>query len=262
MLAILYVLLRALASQASGNNHLRTPPSKPPKTSGSTTGIRPPLKPPLPPPLPQSPAWGRQDSAVPPHPYLPDYKITYTDRNGMVTDRRITIARIEGDMLYAYCHLRHARRTFYISRVVQWTNCSSGEITSDIMADFDAARKDSAFGLLDRMHGDLYPVMGALLYLGKGDRRLMIEERNTMIDAYKALCPDPRLTDQMINDSINEMAVPSTAKYKQLVAELSTMNPEIQDLATVTARRFFASRKKLNAVEQEGMDELHRQLNT
>ena len=193
---------------------------------------------------------------------MPDYKIAYTDRNGMVTERRITIARIEGDMLYAYCHLRHARRTFHISRVTQWTNCSSGEITSDIMADFDAARKDSAFGLLDRMHGDLYPVMGVLLYLGKGDRRLMIEERNAMIDAYKTLCPDPRLTDPMINDSINDMAVPSTANYKQLVAELSTMSPDIQALATATARRFFASRKKLNAVEQAGMDELHRQLNT
>jgi hypothetical protein len=261
VLASLYVLLRALANQTSGDNHLRTPPSKPPKTSGSTTGIRPPLKPPLPPPLPQSPAWGTQDSAVPSHPFLPDYKISYTDRNGMATDRRITIARIEGDMLYAYCHLRHARRTFHISRVVQWTNCSSGEITSDITADFETARKDSAFGLLDRMHGELYPVMGVLLYLGKGDRRLMIEERNAMIDAYKTLCPNPRLTDQMINDRINSMAVPSATQYKQLVGELSTMAPETQALVLAAAGRFFASRKKLNSVEQEGLNELHEQLN-
>ena len=192
---------------------------------------------------------------------MPDYKITYTDRNGMETDRRITIVRIEGDMLDAYCHLRHGRRTFYISRVSQWTNCSSGEIVSDIMADFETARKDSAYGVLDRMHGDLFPVMGILLYLGKGDRRLVIEERNAMIDVYKTLCPDPRLTDQMINDSINAMTVPSATQYKQLVAELSTKAPETQALVLAAAGRFFAFRKKLNSVEQEGLNELHEQLN-
>ena len=164
-------------------------------------------------------------------------------------------------MLDAYCHLRHGRRNFYISRVSQWTNCSSGEIVSDIRADFDAARKASAYGLLDRMHENLYPVMGVLLYLGKGDRRLAIEDRNAMIDTYKTLCPDPRLTDQMINDSINEMSLPSATQYKQLVGELSTMAPETQSLVLAAARRIFASREKLNTVEQAGMDELHKQLN-
>jgi hypothetical protein len=111
------------------------------------------------------------------------------------------------------------------------------------------------------MHENLYPVMGVLLYLGKGDRRLAIEDRNAMIDTYKTLCPDPRLTDQMINDSINEMTLPSAIQYKQLVGELSTMGPETQSLVLAAARRIFASREKLNTVEQAGMDELHKQLN-
>jgi len=110
------------------------------------------------------------------------------------------------------------------------------------------------------MHGDLYPVMGVLLYLGKGNRRLAIEKRNAMIDTYKALCQDPRLSDSMINDSINAMNRPSATEYKRLVAELSAMAPETQALVLATARRFFASSKQLNAVEQQGLNELHNQL--
>ena len=260
-LGFLYLLVRAIPHQTPGQHPSRTPTPRTPQPSKRTSGIRKPPKPPLPPPLARSTDRDQNVSEVRPHAFLPDYKITYTDGNGTETDRRITIIRIEGDVLEAYCHLRHGRRTFYFSRISQWTNYSTGEIVSDIMADFEAARKNSAHGVLDRMHGDLYPVMGVLLYLGKGNRRLAIDKRNAMIDTYKALCQDPRLSDSMINDSINAMNRPSATEYKRLVAELSTMAPETQALVLATARRFFASSKQLNAVEQEGLNELHNQLN-
>ncbi len=110
------------------------------------------------------------------------------------------------------------------------------------------------------MFEDLYPIMGVLLYLGKGDNRLVIGERNAMISAYKTLCPDSRLTDQLINCSINEMNVPSKTKFKHLVIELASMDIQIQRLVLNAAGEMFASRKKLNLVEQEGMAELSKRL--
>lgn len=110
------------------------------------------------------------------------------------------------------------------------------------------------------MYDELYPVMGVLLYLGKGDKRLVIEERNAMISAFKNLCPDPRLTDELINNGINEMIVPSKTKFKRLVVELVSMEENVHALVKDAATRFFASRKKLNATEQEGMDELKKRL--
>jgi hypothetical protein len=191
---------------------------------------------------------------------LPDYQISYTDGNGIITDRRITIIRADGDMVFSYCHLRRAKRSFYVSSVREWINCSTGEIVNDIFKDFDSARKNSVFATLDKMHDELYPVMGVLLYLGKGDKRLVIEERNAMIDLFKTLCIDPRLCDELINNSINEMIVPSKTKFKRLVLELVAMGEDIHVLVIDALERFFASRKKLNAIEQEGMDELRKRL--
>lgn len=110
------------------------------------------------------------------------------------------------------------------------------------------------------MYDELYPVMGVLLYLGKGDKRLVIEERNAMIDVFKALCQDPRLTDEMINNGINEIMVPSKTKFKRLVLELVAMEENVHALVINAATRFFASRKKLNVIEKEGMDELRKRL--
>jgi hypothetical protein len=196
----------------------------------------------------------------PPHSFLPDYQISYTDRYGAITDRRITIIRVEGDLIFAYCHLRHAKRSFYISSVNKWTNCSTGEIVKNIFEDIDSERENSVFATIDKMYDELYPAMGVLLYLGKGDKRLVIEERSAMIDVFKALCHDPRLTDEMINNGINEMMVPSKTKFKRLVLELVAMEDNVHALVIDAATRFFASRKKLNVIEQEGMDELRKRL--
>lgn len=159
------------------------------------------------------------------HPYSPDYAICYCDRDGIETERRITIARINGKLISEYCQLRHERRFFYMSRVTKWTNCNTGEIVSDILEDLNTARKTSVMGAIDRMTEDLYPVMGVLLYLGKRDNRFMIHERNILINAFRTVCDDQRLTDDLINQGINDMFVPSRTKYKMLVKELVQMDP-------------------------------------
>jgi len=163
-------------------------------------------------------------------------------------------------MIHAYCHLRHAKRCFYISRITQWTNCSTGEILADIQADFKAAREQSPYGLLDKIFDNFYPVISILLYLGKGNRRLMIDQRNVIIQVCQTFYPDPRLTDEMINDRINDMKVPSPSRYQQLVTELSGMDTEIQSLVLHAANRLFASRKTLNSTEKEGLEVLKKTL--
>ena len=269
ILAFLYFSLKWLARRIGAKGLSPHPPRPtPPRIPAGQHKRRPPLPPPLAPlagpkreegDAPEKNTTFRQGN-VPTHPYLPDYQIHYTDRNGLNTDRRITIIKVYGNMLYAYCHLRHAKRSFYISSTSRWTNCSTGEIIEDILQDFQAERKKSAFGSLDRMTEDLFPVMGILLYLGKGNKRLMIDERNVIIQTYRTLCPDPRLTDRMINDGINEITPPSKTKYKQLVTELSGMDLEIQTLVAGAAMRLFASRKALNSIEKEGLKELSQKL--
>jgi hypothetical protein len=163
-------------------------------------------------------------------------------------------------MIHAYCHLRQAQRCFYISSVTQWTNCSTGEILTDIEADLKTARQQSTCGLMDQLFHDFYPIIAVLLYLGKRDRRLMIDERTVIIQVCQTLLPDPRLTDKMINDRINEMKVPSPTRYKQLVTDLSGMDTQSQTLVLQAAKRLFATRKILNSTEKERLEVLNKAL--
>jgi hypothetical protein len=225
--------------------------------------VPPPPPPPPRPPLPHPPKADEdltRDEGVSPHPIFADYLISYCDSNGIKTERRITIQRIDGDLVNAYCHLRHGKRSFYISRVSKWINCDSGEVISDIAEDLDAAKKNSAYGTVERMFEDLYPIMGVLLYLCKGDKRLMIEERNVLIKVFQTICNDSRLTDEMINNGINEMKTPSRTRFRGLVKELSEMKPEIRSIAFEASKQIFSSRKTLNPIEEEGLNELNKRL--
>lgn len=145
-----------------------------------------------------------RDSNVDPHPLFSDYLISYCDSKGATTERRITILDIDSQMIQAYCHLRHDRRTFYVSRVYQWINCDTGEVISDIFKDLGDAIKNSVYGTVLRMREDLYPVMGVLFYLCKGDNRIMANERKVLVEIFYSLCEDPRLTDTIINDGISK----------------------------------------------------------
>jgi len=163
-------------------------------------------------------------------------------------------------MIHAYCHLRQAQRCFSISRITQWTNCSTGEILTDIDADLKAARQQSASDLMDKLLEDFYPIIAILIYLGKRNRRLMIDERTVIIQVCQTLLPDPRLTDKRINDRINEMKVPSPTRYKRLVTDLSGMDIQIQTLVLHSAKKLLASRKILNSTEKEGLEALNQTL--
>jgi hypothetical protein len=240
----------------------------PPRRASRTTESKPQpatlRRPPPPPPPPPPPLLIQQQEKssqeVAPHPIFPDYQLTYQDNIGNITDRRITIIKIEGDYVHAYCHLRKERRTFLIPRMISAVNCDTGEVVSDISDDLKKARQNSAYGVLDRMHEDLYPVMGVLLYLGKGDKRLMIDERNIIINCFKEICSDQRLTDEMVNDGINEMVTPSRTKFKKLVGKLAKMDLETQEIVARASSQLFSSRKKLNPIEEEAMNELRKKL--
>ena len=88
----------------------------------------------------------------------------------------------------------------------------------------------------------------------------MIDERTVIIQVCQTLLPDPRLTDKMINDRINEMKVPSPTRYKQLVTDLSGMDTQSQTLILQAAKRLFATRKILNSTEKEGLEVLNKAL--
>lgn len=60
----------------------------------------------------------------------PEYEITYTDLDGERTKRKISVMSFDGKVLESYCFLRGAKRSFYIKRISECVDLSTGEVVS------------------------------------------------------------------------------------------------------------------------------------
>ena len=61
---------------------------------------------------------------------FPDYEIRYRSSEGEETVRQIKVIDFKGRMLEALCFLRHEKRTFLVSRIVECVDLSTSEVIS------------------------------------------------------------------------------------------------------------------------------------
>ena len=60
--------------------------------------------------------------------FTPQYEIEYKDAEGVPSRRKISLISFDGKVIEAYCFLRHEERTFYIPRIVECVDLSTGEV--------------------------------------------------------------------------------------------------------------------------------------
>lgn len=63
--------------------------------------------------------------------FVPDFEIKYQDAEGEFTTRKISVISFKDGMVKAYCFLRKEKRTFYIPRIVECIDLSTGELVFD-----------------------------------------------------------------------------------------------------------------------------------
>lgn len=68
----------------------------------------------------------------------PEYEIKYTDLDGNETTRKISVSAFDGRSLKSYCFLRNDERTFYIKRISECVDLSTGEVISGDLYEFFA----------------------------------------------------------------------------------------------------------------------------
>ena len=68
----------------------------------------------------------------------PEYEIKYTDLDGNETTRKISVSAFDGKSLKSYCFLRNDERTFYIKRISECVDLSTGEVISGDLYEFFA----------------------------------------------------------------------------------------------------------------------------
>ncbi len=270
---ILYLVGNQLADQASkaapttaitpqGSRSSRSSASAPSQAidlpfeqSGSAALRIPPLPPPPPPELDSLATFGSEYADFQDFTDQ-DYQIIYVDRNGNRTERRITINRIENGYVYAFCHLRNDERTFFWSRMEHCVNCASGEVLriagEGVSRDGVPADDESN----EYQNSDLDAAIGVLLFLGKGDRRLMQHERDILIRVYGLLYKEGGLSPDQISGRIDCMNTPSRTRYKVLVSQVKSADLEVRRIVLDSAEGLFSKRKTLNPVEVEAMETL------
>lgn len=58
----------------------------------------------------------------------PNYEIGYKNAEGEVSRRKIAVISFDGKVIEAYCFLRKERRTFYVPRITECVDLSTGEV--------------------------------------------------------------------------------------------------------------------------------------
>lgn len=80
----------------------------------------------------------RWDSNVLSIPLNVNVTISYEDREGTISERKISAVSYDGyRYLNAFCHLRNGPRTFKIDKIKSCTDTITGEIIEDVQAYFN-----------------------------------------------------------------------------------------------------------------------------
>lgn len=58
----------------------------------------------------------------------PNYEISYKNADGELSKRKIAVISFDGKVIEAYCFLRNERRTFYVPRISECIDLSTGEV--------------------------------------------------------------------------------------------------------------------------------------
>lgn len=84
----------------------------------------------------------------------PNFEITYENSDGETSKRKIAVRRFDGKVLVAYCFMRKEERTFYIPRISECVDLSTGEIVQGDLRSYLAKKYGSNLKPFEMYHYD------------------------------------------------------------------------------------------------------------
>lgn len=194
-------------------------------------------------------------------PAFGDYNITYTDQQGMTTNRNISVIRaFENNgrhAVSAYCHLREDQRTFVDKRIGRAIDISTGEVVRSVARHAIAKYGDTPEGqvlkAIDRETMALY----LLAFVCRADGRMMKAERAIIADYLKRRCHDIALDDVELDNAIKTLGAPDKNQFKKIIADMKSAG-DIARLRDITdcAKRIVATQKNIDPLEKAAIEML------
>lgn len=185
-------------------------------------------------------------------------RIKYTDSDGKSTQRDISVNSIEmydGDgSIHAYCHLRKYQRTFKMDRVAECIDPETGEFINDIykyLKDKYSTSAEKSLSDFIEKNGD---VLEILFYVGKADTQLKKEERAIICETVRRIANDDRISDDMVNDIMNEMYPYSERTFKVKIGKMVEYSTDLKQDVFDTMSAIVHTQKTIHPAEQTALD--------
>lgn len=192
-------------------------------------------------------------------------RIVYTDGVGSRSNRNIRLMKYGqwggGAILWAYCHLRQANRTFRTDRIVSCTDLDTGEIIENLESWLDGKYQASPDRALEKIIETAWDVLRVLYYVSKADGRLTQKERAIMRSAVRGMSDHPAIDDTRIDDMFDSIDNPSITAFKQAFGRLAKHNRELAVKSASWASEIIATEKTISPAEQEALEYFKTALN-
>lgn len=191
-------------------------------------------------------------------------RIAYTDGAGARTVRDIRLMRYGpwegGAMLWAYCHLRHANRTFRTDRIISCIDIDTGEVIDNLEKWLDVKYQDSPDRAIETIIDTAWDALRVLYYVSKSDGRITQKERAIVRDAVRSLSDHPSIDDQRIDDLFDLIDNPTITAFKQAFGRIINQNRDLAEKVVSWSESMVATEKTISADEQEAIDYLRARL--
>lgn len=191
-------------------------------------------------------------------------RIDYRDGAGSLTKRDIRLMKYGawegGAILWAYCHLRQANRTFRTDRILSCTDLDTGEVISSLETWLDSKYQASPERAIEKIVDTAWDALRVLLYVSKADGRLTQKERAVVRDAVRSLSDHPAIDNKRIDDMFDSIEAPTINAYKQAFGRIVNQNPALAQKVIAWCEAMIATEKTVAAAEQEALDYLKARL--
>lgn len=180
--------------------------------------------------------------------------ICYTDADGDMTERGVSVTEFDPYEMFGLCHLRQQYRTFLYERVASCVDVKTGEVIANIHKHLSDTYSRTPIFSLDQLEKNNRATLQVLLYLAKADGRMTAAERKVMTAACKALTGDVRITDDMTARLFNDMDVPSLNAFKRAVGSIANRGDNaLMKRLLIACNTMVRTEKKASAAEQEAL---------
>lgn len=181
--------------------------------------------------------------------------ICYESGSGEVTQRGVSVTDFDENEIVGFCHLREQNRTFLYSRISSCVDVKTGEAIDDVNAYLQDVYKQSPRYSADLLYQNHYETLQVLLYVGKADGQLRAEERKVIAAACKVITGDVRITEDIANDLIDSVGIPSLHSFKIAVGKVAKRGDmAMMKRLLIASKTIVNTQKHVTATEQEALD--------